>query len=233
MENNWAYIDTWAKKIKAINYLGGKCSICGEDNPLILCFHHIKDKKENGLADIRGYRWSKIKKEIDKCTIVCYNCHGKTYYSKNETKWQKNKQIFLEYKKIKQCEKCGYSDTNCSLEFHHIGGKNFILNQATKKRIKTVYDLENYIKEEIDKCSVLCSNCHRLEHIDIKKFNELKYYIFKKSNNIREIQSKLDRELIKKLYIDGMKQIDISKKLNASKGTISYILRGVLLTERK
>ena len=48
--------------------------------------------------------------------------------------------------------------------------------------------------------------------------------LYKKVENMKEKQSKLDRNLIIKMYNDGMKKVDISKFFNASKSTISMIL---------
>lgn len=49
--------------------------------------------------------------------------------------------------------------------------------------------------------------------------------IIEKSNNLKEVQRKIDRDKIKKLYENGMKQTDIAKYFNASKGTISNIIK--------
>lgn len=66
------------RKIKtlAIEYKGGKCQICGYKNYQgALDLHHIADKKF-GIGD-KGYTrsWVKIKSELDKCILVCANCH--------------------------------------------------------------------------------------------------------------------------------------------------------------
>ena len=39
------------------------------------------------------------------------------------------------------------------------------------------------------------------------------------------MSSKIDKEVVKKLYIDGVRQIDISKLLDCSKSTISGIIK--------
>lgn len=68
------------RKIKtlAIEYKGGKCQICGyKKYPGALDLHHINpNKKDFGIAD-KGYTrsWKIIKAELDKCILVCANCH--------------------------------------------------------------------------------------------------------------------------------------------------------------
>lgn len=66
------------KRLKelALEYKGGKCQICGYDKCFgSLEFHHLKDKKF-GIG-MKGYTraWKKVKIELDKCILVCANCH--------------------------------------------------------------------------------------------------------------------------------------------------------------
>jgi hypothetical protein len=52
------------------------CIDCGINNHIILDFDHIKDKKYNISQMIRdGFSWKAIIKEIEKCEVVCANCH--------------------------------------------------------------------------------------------------------------------------------------------------------------
>lgn len=68
------------KKIRemAVKYKGGKCEVCGYDKCIqALEFHHLNNKgKDFGISD-RGYTrsWQKVKQEIDKCILLCANCH--------------------------------------------------------------------------------------------------------------------------------------------------------------
>ena len=67
------------RKVKqmAIEYKGGKCQICGYNKYQgALEFHHINGKKEFGIGD-KGYTrsWESIKSELNKCILVCANCH--------------------------------------------------------------------------------------------------------------------------------------------------------------
>ncbi len=70
------------KKLKemAVKYLGGKCMICGYSRCInALEFHHL-EKKKFGLSS-RGITrsWQRIKSELDKCILLCANCHREVH----------------------------------------------------------------------------------------------------------------------------------------------------------
>ena len=75
-------------KERMIEYKGGCCSICGYNKcPTSLIFHHLDpSKKEFQLSGSHTFSWEKNKKELDKCILLCRNCHGELHYQENETK---------------------------------------------------------------------------------------------------------------------------------------------------
>ena len=64
-------------KIKAIDYLGGKCVNCGYKNCIAaLDLHHKGDeKKEFTISGGNLKSFEKLKSELDKCILLCSNCH--------------------------------------------------------------------------------------------------------------------------------------------------------------
>lgn len=68
----------YAKRIKEqlVEYKGGKCEICGYDRYFgALDFHH-KDPSQKDFNISGGTRsFENMKKEVDKCIMVCSNCH--------------------------------------------------------------------------------------------------------------------------------------------------------------
>lgn len=68
------------KKIKAmaIDYKGGKCCVCGYNRcNSALDFHHKDEKNKKFGLSVRGLTrsWERTKAEVDKCILVCANCH--------------------------------------------------------------------------------------------------------------------------------------------------------------
>lgn len=225
----WSKIDKYSKKLKSINYLGGCCEMCGENSIFKLCFHHLNPEcKEFDINDIIYKRWSIIKNEIDKCQLLCRNCHNKLHFDNQKiNRYKNNKKIFLEFKGINGCEKCGYNECNASLDFHHINDDKIINLGKMSIQFNSIEDLTEKVSNELNKCIVICRNCHSLEHSDVEFYNEYMNEIIEKSENIKEVQKKIDRNIVKDLYNNGMRQIDISKYLQANKSTISDIIKEI------
>ena len=66
--------------------------------------------------------------------------------------------VLCEYKTSRGCCKCGETYANC-LEFHHTdpAQKEFEVSESMNRNI-------DHIMTEIEKCVILCSNCHRKVH---------------------------------------------------------------------
>lgn len=65
-------------KSKLVEYKGGKCSICGYDKcETALEFHHLNpSEKDFSISKDGNTRSIKLlQKEVDKCILVCANCH--------------------------------------------------------------------------------------------------------------------------------------------------------------
>lgn len=64
---------------------GGCCSKCGYNkNYSALEFHHLESKeKDFQLASARTTNLIKLRKEAEKCILVCSNCHKEIHYPQN------------------------------------------------------------------------------------------------------------------------------------------------------
>ncbi len=60
-----------------LNYLSAHpCTNCGESDPVVLEFHHLYGK-DKAISKMVADGWSigRIQQEIDKCVVLCANCH--------------------------------------------------------------------------------------------------------------------------------------------------------------
>lgn len=67
----------------AIEYKGGKCSLCGYDKcDAALEFHHLDPtKKDFNISHHKGMSIENLKEELDKCILVCRNCHAELHFN--------------------------------------------------------------------------------------------------------------------------------------------------------
>lgn len=83
---------------------------------------------------------------------LCKDCHGQSCRLRK----RKFKQECVKYKGG-CCQRCGYSKCIWAMEFHH--------RNPAEKKFKIAdsphHSLSETIKKELDKCDLLCVNCHR------------------------------------------------------------------------
>lgn len=73
---------------------------------------------------------------------------------RKEEEYRRRLHVVLEYLSQHPCVDCGESDP-VVLEFDHLGGKSFTVSSGIKDRNW------NLVLSEIEKCEVVCVNCHR------------------------------------------------------------------------
>lgn len=73
----WVNARRFEVKKQAVEYKGGKCTRCGYSKCMqALTFHHRRPgTKEFTISGAHCRRWRKLLKELDKCDLVCLNCH--------------------------------------------------------------------------------------------------------------------------------------------------------------
>jgi hypothetical protein len=94
----------------------------------------------------------------------CRKSYIKTHYESNKEKYKKNikeaklnnAQFIRDLKSTTPCKDCGKVFPYYVMDFDHLTDKKF--NIARSVRVKGI----NQIKEEISKCDIVCSNCHRV-----------------------------------------------------------------------
>ena len=79
----------YANKWKALQLKGFQCQVCGEGRPAALCFHHREPSEKKMTLDSRTFasrKWDSVKEEIDKCDLLCHNCHQILHFGDS---WEK------------------------------------------------------------------------------------------------------------------------------------------------
>lgn len=76
------------KKEKAIEYKGGRCELCGYNKCIAAFdFHHINpQEKKYNIKDLMTRKWDLVKEEIDKCILLCSNCHRELHWNERNKK---------------------------------------------------------------------------------------------------------------------------------------------------
>ena len=72
------YVVDWRKrtKVKLVEYKGGCCCRCGYNKSMnVLQFHHLDPAKKDFTIGGKSWSYERLKEEVDKCILVCANCH--------------------------------------------------------------------------------------------------------------------------------------------------------------
>ena len=137
-----------------------KCSVC-------------QAKKDKSCFAFKSKKLGKLQSRCRECQSEYHREHylsKKKYYSNkrrlNNQKYRSLGKKFIDaYKASKGCKYCN-EKTPCCLDLHHLDPKKKDSNVSQMKgharNIPT-------IKKEIEKCIVVCSNCHRKLHAGIIK----------------------------------------------------------------
>ncbi len=125
-----------------------------------------KCKKEKSLNE---FPFKNKEKEIyHSACIECwvdirktsYGKNKKTTIDRNKRNKKKGRDWYTEYKSTLKCVKCGENHPAC-LDFHHSDPTQKDIEVS--KLIGSTFSIK-YIMKEINKCEVLCANCHRKFH---------------------------------------------------------------------
>jgi hypothetical protein len=62
------------------------CAACGEDDPLVLEFDHLADKRADISKLIQSdCSWDQLRVELDKCVVLCSNCHKRKTHVESQS----------------------------------------------------------------------------------------------------------------------------------------------------
>jgi len=165
--------------------MGGKCIKCGTCDIRVIQFDHISDKT-NSISHMKNI--DEIREEAKKCQLLCSFCHhvksatdGKYKSEQPTTKTGKIKlrnynhvdNIKLRIGKCNSCDRLVNKEIKeelCAYHFDHLDPKdkcaNISLLCANGRSLEA-------ISNEIEKCQLLCANCHMLRTIE--QFDQYAY----------------------------------------------------------
>lgn len=119
---------------------------------------------KNKSKNLKHSVCSECYKEVRKKS---YDANSEYYKNKSKNRRKNHSIKYEEYKKTLSCIVCSESESVC-LDFHHLDSSGKEYSVGTKK-----YSTQSFetTKKEIEKCVVLCSNCHRKLHYGIIKLS--------------------------------------------------------------
>lgn len=121
----------------------------------------FKNTEKNIRHNVCKICWKDIRK-------ISYNNNKVVTLNRNKRNTKKNINWYIDYKSKLKCVKCGEDHPAC-LDFHHKNPNEKDFNISIN--IGSTYSI-NKILNEIEKCDVLCANCHRKLHYTIRN-NEI------------------------------------------------------------
>ena len=155
-----------------------ECLLCGKIKDYQTCHLTSGASKSCGCKNIQNLKNLENETIEKKCKICgknfsttasgrlyCYECSPKQIIAGSK-EYQKAKKHAVKHQLIVykggKCERCGYNKCEGALQFHHKNPseKSFSLSNVN---ISKDLDMEKLYKE-VDKCELLCANCHAEEH---------------------------------------------------------------------
>lgn len=135
------------------------CFDCGvKYPPCAMDFDHINPSlKKFNISEAQCVRNEILLQEIEKCDIVCANCHRIREHDRNHNKisyW--NQLIVYEYKNV-SCVDCHVNYPPYVMDFDHRNPEEKLFHIS-----KPMSHNKEEIIAEIKKCDVVCANCHRI-----------------------------------------------------------------------
>ena len=116
---------------------------------------YYQEHKERALICHR--EWVKNNPEKNKEMKLRYSKKNRIKILKYQKQFYKEKKKYIDnYKISKGCSICGYNKCAEALCFHHNGDKEFDIASGRQN--------SEQLEEEMNKCIVLCFNCHQELH---------------------------------------------------------------------
>lgn len=143
------------RKLDAIAQKGGKCEKCGYNKYYgALQFHHTDpDKKENSWSKLRGRSYATLSRELDKCRLLCANCHAEEHEKPiGEFIFAHKSWVERQKDRLSTCKQCGtkfdrgdnknakFCSTKCTQQ-----SRRKVKNRPSKDKLKKLLETKTWV----------------------------------------------------------------------------------------
>lgn len=196
------FILRWAKRYRAVQEMGGKCNFCEESDMFLLEFHHLDpSKKEYGISQSVILDWNVLKLELDKCILVCSNCHRNLHAVDIKKKFEELFDEILEKSKVVH------------------------LVNRPKLDEDYIYELLKR-KHSISKISkILKKDPSTIRDIALRLTNRTGEKLFYTREEYNNDLKKIDPNQLIELYKNGVKVKEMAKTFNCATSTLYNSIR--------
>lgn len=166
------------RKEDLVALFGAACMDCGYAKCMTALEFHHRDPgtKDFTLADFNG-SIERLKLEATKCDLLCANCHRLRHVAWDQGKTTKSDPVNEQRRQTKvqaveymgsTCFSCERDGPPALFEFHHWDArqKEFGVSQAG------AHHSWKRVIGELEKCVMLCANCHREVHAGVRRIND-------------------------------------------------------------
>jgi hypothetical protein len=146
--------------------LSNPCGDCGNYFCYeVMDFDHIRDKNTTIARMMSSaYKIETIILEIEKCDLVCANCHRIRTYARQSRVHVIPTHLYLIIDSLKfsaPCDGCNLYFPSVCMQFDHIDPSTKLFG-ISDLRCYSINNL-NELLAEVQKCQLLCTNCHRIK----------------------------------------------------------------------
>lgn len=168
------------RKRRCLAYLGNKCSHCGRNDIDVLTFHHRDPKTKlyniaEWVAGVRKCTWEEVTEELDKCEILCLNCHKLVH---SERKELKEFIPFLTQKQRRELESDVITDDELEVVMDNHEAMSDILMETEDIPVRSSSSIKKSVQREYQSSFV------RAAEIRAKQFNDVLGIVPPKENKI-------------------------------------------------
>jgi hypothetical protein len=151
----------FAKRTEAMRTLKmSPCVDCGQSfDPCAMDFDHKDPRTKVQRVSRLVCSWGRLIEEVQKCELVCACCHrlrtAKGDFSQHTRRYKHHRAVVDELKESLPCVDCGRKLRAAQMDLDHqhrkIASVGHLLERSTE-----------VLMEEIQKCHLVCANCHRV-----------------------------------------------------------------------